>query len=153
MAVELRRRVAVRTRHTRFRRRAIVAAHFWLSGLGRLGLGCGAIGAGFLALATWIEAGWLTLAGSECFFAGSPQCSRSWMQMPSMIPAATSVWRMQNCEPRVARREHGFQASREPTSAEKAIHFFIFVFSGTGTVVYSELRRACADFGVGMERP
>jgi hypothetical protein len=44
---------------------------------------------------------------------------------PSMIPAATSVCRPQNADPGTARREQGRHASRDPTSAENAWHFFL----------------------------
>jgi hypothetical protein len=42
-----------------------------------------------------------------------------------MIPAATSVCRPQKADPGTARREHGRHASRDPTSAENAWHFFM----------------------------
>jgi hypothetical protein len=42
-----------------------------------------------------------------------------------MIPAATSVCRPQNADPGTARREQGRHASRDPTSAENAWHFFL----------------------------
>ena len=61
----------------------------------------------------------------RCSRSARPPCTH----IPSMIPAMTSVWRPQNREPRMARREHGLQASREPTSAEKARQFFMSLSS------------------------
>jgi hypothetical protein len=71
-----------------------------------------------------------SLAGAAAGFldGGSSRFSRCPLtQSPSMIPAITSVCRPQNLEPGTARREQERHASRDPTRAENAKHFFIRV--------------------------